>query len=188
VGTAQITQPDGSTTTQNRAIGRLKIRGLQTNLTWKYKDYALYSNYTFTNPKNVEPTDSDGSLITDTQGNPLQTRIGDIASHQINLGVNAIYWNRLNVNLRLNYVGNKKTGKNTTVEANPLDEIGAYTTLNGAITLENVLPNASLQIIANNILDKEYAHPGARSADGKILAAQFPQNRRNIMLRLLADF
>ena len=46
----------------------------------------------------------------------------------------------------------------------------------------------SLQVIMNNILDKEYAHPGARSADGKILASMFPQNRRNTMLRLLADF
>ena len=188
VGTAQITQSDGSTTTQNQAIGRLEIRGLQANTTWKYENYALYGNYTYTNPKNVEPTDSDGNLITDVQGNPLEVRIGDIASHQINIGVNANYWNHLNVNLRLNYVGAKKTGKNTTVEANPLDEIGAYTTLNGAITLENVLPNASLQITASNILNKEYAHPGARSADGKILAAMFPQNRRNIMLRLLADF
>ena len=155
---------DGTTTTQNQAIGRLSIRGVQATATWRYGANSVYGNYTYTHPRNVEPTDSEGNLLTDAQGNPLEIRIGDIASHQLNLGVNARFLDRLNLNVRLNHVGARQTGRHTTVDANPLDEIDAYTVLNGTFGVENVLPGVSVQLIVNNILDNAYFHPGARSA------------------------
>lgn len=188
VGTARITLPDGTTTTQNQAIGRLRIQGLQATATWKKDWYSFYGNYTYTNPKNVEPRDNDGDLIVDDNDNVISIRIGDIASHQLNLGGNARVWRNLNLNLRLNYVGSKKTGANTTVFDNPLDVIDGYLVLNGAVTYENIVPGVSGQLIVNNLLDKEYFHPGARSADGKILASRFPQNRRQVLLRMFTDF
>lgn len=188
VGTARITLPDGTTTTQNQAIGRLRIRGLQANASWKPGRFEVWGNYTYTDPVNVEPRDNEGNLIVDGQGRVQTIRIGDIAAHRVNVGANALFWDRLNVGMRLNWVGERKTGKETTIFDNPLDQIDAYWVVNGAATYQNLLPGVSAQVVVNNVLDRAYFHPGARSADGKILASRFPQNRRQALVRLFADF
>ena len=188
VGTARITLPDGATTTQNQAIGRLRIRGLQANASWKPGRFEVWGNYTYTDPVNVEPRDNEGNLIVDAQGRVQPIRIGDIAAHRVNVGANALFRDRLNVGARLNWVGERKTGKETTIFDNPLDRIEAYWVLHGAATYQNFLPGISAQVVVNNVLDRAHFHPGARSADGKILASRFPQNRRQVMLRVFADF
>jgi iron complex outermembrane receptor protein len=124
----------------------------------------------------------------DSRGEPLEVRIGDIASHRLNLGVNARWMDHLNVNLRLNYVGKRKTGPTTTVRENPFDSIDAYAVLNGALTYQNLVPGLDLQVTVNNILNREYFHPGVQVADGIHLATRLPQNRRNTMLRLMFAF
>lgn len=158
-------------TTQHQAIGNLQIQGVQSNIYFNYLNYSTYLNYTFTNPHKI--TDE-------------KIRIGDIASHHINWGINAIYFNKLNINLRGNYVGKRLTGKETTVSNNPLDKIEPYFIMNGTISYK-IYKDISAQIIINNILDKEYFDPGVRSANGIYYASKLPQNNRNFIFKINID-
>ncbi|MBI4509961.1 MAG: TonB-dependent receptor plug domain-containing protein, partial [Deltaproteobacteria bacterium] len=94
---ADLTCPDGQTT-QNQAIGKLRIFGVQAGAKYRRRNYGAYANYYYVNPKRVNDDDT-------------TTRIGDIANHHANAGVNARFIDNLNLNLRLNYVGDKPTGK-----------------------------------------------------------------------------
>ena len=175
VGTQTVIyEEDGTTieTTQHQPIGNLQIQGVQSRLNFKYNNYSAYANYTFSNPYKIE----DGNRI----------RIGDIASHQVNLGFNVLYFRKLNINLRTNLVGAKPTGENTTVSSNPVNEIDAYFILNGAISY-TVYKRISLQVSVNNILDRQYFHPGVRSANGDYYSSQIPQNERNFMGKLIIE-
>lgn len=169
VGTADVVY-DGENTTQHQAIGSLCIMGLQGTANYKYKNYDMYLNYTLTNPQN-------------TQGDE-DVRIGDIASYQINAGINARFLEHLNFNLRMNHVGERKTGSNTTISENPYDKINGYTVFNGAVTYDNIIDGLSGQVVVNNIFDAKYYDPGVRSADGIYYAARLPQNERNFMVSL----
>ncbi|MCK5148580.1 TonB-dependent receptor [bacterium] len=173
VGTATVAY-GGGTTTQHRAIGSLQIRGTQIRAKYKNSNYDAYLYYTYSDPQNTEG-ESD-------------IRIGDIAGHRINFGINARYFDHLNLNLRMNYVGERKTGEETTISNNPFDVIDAYTVFHGAITYKNIIGGISLQLAINNVFNTEYFHPGVRSADGVYYAARMPQNRRNFILKLMYDF
>ncbi len=171
VGTVNVVYTDENgntiTTTQHQAIGKLRIFGVQSRILFKMNNYSLYANYTYTYPNQIN---EDGSL----------TRIGDIASHSGNIGINALYFGKLNINLRANIVGDKLTGKNTTIASNPYDVIDGYWLLNGAITY-NIFRDFYLQLSSENILNVKYYSPGVRSANGTYYAAIIPQNER--MLR-----
>jgi outer membrane receptor for ferrienterochelin and colicins len=78
------------------------------------------------------------------------------------------------------------TGKETTVSNNPLNKINPYCILNGAV-LYKISKDISVQILVNNIFDKEYFDPGVRSANGIYYASELPQNRRNFILKLYID-
>lgn len=164
---------DSIETTQHQAKGSLSIQGIQTDIKASYGNYRAYFNYTFTKPYNAENKDS-------------MVRIGDIASHRVNFGLNALFFNKLNANIRMNWVGKRKTGKNTTISDNPLDVIDSYFLTNMAITYE-LVNGVSVQLSVNNLFNKEYFHPGVRSANGRYYAAKMPQNERNFMLKLLFD-
>lgn len=172
VGTAEV-EYEGGTTTQHQALGSLRIIGGQADVRYKYKNYEIFSNVTYTDPQNTEGDED--------------VRIGDIADYGIRFGINAKYFEKLNINLRGNYIGEKPTGENTTISANPLDKIDAYFVLNSAISYQ-LLDSVTGQVIVNNILDEEYFHPGVRSAGGGYYAAKMPQNERNVMVRLLYEF
>lgn len=172
VGTATVDY-EGGNTTQHQPMGSLAIQGVQLRIDYKYQNYNTYFNYTFTNPQNTEGDED--------------VRIGDIASHQINFGVNALFIKKLNVNLRANYVGEKETGQNTTISANPFDKIDSYFVLNSTITYNNLIKGVTPQLIINNLLDIEYFHPGVRSAGGDYYGSRLPQNERNIMFRVFLD-
>ncbi len=161
------------------ASGQWQIRGIVARMAYKTGDLNFYANYTYSNPVNItDPT----------------TLVGDIAKHQINIGANGSFFkNRLNINLRGNYVGSKST-----VITNPLVEIPAYLIFYSAITAQNIkyLPGWSLQLTVNNILDnnildsntREYYHPGIREASNTPYVAAMPQNRRNLWVKLYYDF
>ncbi len=173
--------PDGSTT-QFQNTGALRIQGLQANAALDLGEWTLWGNYTWADPRNTEPKGSDGL--------PLggERPIGDIAEHQVNLGVGARLRDRFDLNLRLNWVGTKNTGRDTTVEANPFEEIDAYLVAHASLTYEGILPGTSLQLVVHNLFDEEYYHPGPRSADGDVLTARSPQPERSVYLRLLYSF
>ncbi len=167
---------NGGTTLQNQAVGELKIQGIQSNVSWKKNNYKAYFNYTFTSPFNNRI--ENGELTEDFE------RIGDIASHQFNIGLNAFYFDHLNVNLRFNYVGERETGPGTSVPANMRTFDPVYL-LNGALMYKNLLPHFDLQFGCNNIFDFQYSDPGIRTADGVSNAMATPQLGRNYYVKLI---
>lgn len=164
---------EGSTTQQFQANGSFNVQGIQAQGSYQYYNYDLWANYTFTRPT--------------SQGG--EERVGDIASHQFNIGVNATYFDDLlNVNVRLNHVGRRLTGAETTVSSNPLTSIDPYTIVNSAFTISGEplgLDNLSTQLIINNLLGTDYEHPGIRSANGSTFASSIPQESRHFIIRLL---
>ncbi len=162
-------------------LGALRIRGVQATASWRLGDFGLSGNYTYTDPRNTEPLDE--------LGNPLagvdELRIADIAAHQLNLGVDARFRDRLDVNLRVNWVDRRRTGAGTTAPANPSSGIDAYLVTHGAVRYRDLLPGLDAQLIFNNLLDADYEHPGVRAADGVGFAARLPQAERAVFLRFL---
>jgi outer membrane cobalamin receptor len=177
LGTADVTYIDENgnliTTTQNQALGSLHIYGAQAEIKYKKNGNTAYLNYTYTNPNNTEENSN--------------IRVGDIASHQVNIGGYITLKEKLIVSLRMNFVGEKPTGSETTISSNPYNKIDAYTILHSSITY-NINKNLSLQGTINNILNTEYFHPGVRSANGEYYAARLPQNERNIQLKILYNY
>ncbi len=159
-------------TTRHEAMGSLHISGLQTNVIYKTKNYSAYLNYTYTLPYNIENDD--------------EIRVGDIATHKFNAGFNVHFFSKLNINLRMNYVGEKRTGENTTISENPYSKINSYILLNSAINYR-ITKNLTIQMSVNNILNTLYYDPGVRSANGIYYAARMPQNERNFMFKIYID-
>jgi outer membrane receptor for ferrienterochelin and colicins len=168
---------DSTHTTYFTATGQQQIRGVHAIGTFRHKNFETYFNYTFTNPTYIE---------TDMNGNPNghKVRIGDMASHQFNLGANYL-WNDFNFNLRMNWVGKRSTGPGTSVPTNlSTDAFTSYAILNGVISYDIHPTGIKIDLIANNIFNTEYFSPGVRSADGQIYSSKLPQKGRNIHFRL----
>ncbi|MCD4679766.1 MAG: TonB-dependent receptor [Bacteroidales bacterium] len=175
VGTGYAKLPDGSITGQNQAIGQLNIYGLQSTFTYQHDNFSFYANYTYTQPEeNIlvagEPTDD-------------YQRLGDISDHRINLGGNILFFDHLNINLRLNYFSQRPVGEGTSVPSNP-GNFPAHTIVNGAISYFNIIKGHNGQLILNNIFNTEYSDPGIRSADGNAYSYRTPQKGSNFMIRL----
>jgi len=179
VGTA-IVSYQGGTTGQNRAIGALKISGLESAMTLKFDKLQFYANYNYSNPQN-NILDKNGNLTGEYQ------RIGDISSHRINCGVQYTFWEHLLTHLRMNYYSDRPVGPETSVSANPGNFPGVFL-LNGTIAYDNIFPGFTLQFIGNNLTNKEYSDPGIRSADGNSYAYRTPQKDRNFIIRLMYQF
>jgi len=171
VGTVPDVNDPGKEINEN--IGTFSIFGAQANAYYKLPGFTAYLNYTFTDPQ-----DEDNNL-----------RIGDIASHRINLGATKMFFDKLSVNLRANLIGDRATGEGTTVAANPDDDIiTGYMLLNSAIGYKGLVPGLTLQLVANNLLDEVYYHPGPRSASGTFYTSRVLQRERYFLLRVYYDF
>lgn len=157
-----------TTTTQFQSEGELLVYGGHLVATYQKKNLSLYFNYTYTNP-----VDQRKAL-----------RIGDIASHQCNLGGNYSY-KGFNLNLRSNVIGKRQTGQGTTVPGNS-DEFPAYAIFNGALSyhLPFLNTNMHFDFMVNNILNTEYYSPGVRVADNRQFSSSLPQKRQNMHVRL----
>lgn len=178
VGTGIVQLPDGTTTGQNQAIGALKIQGLQSNLTAKLDQYTIYMNFTYTDPKN--------NILKDGELTNTYQRIGDIASFHFNSGVNASYFDHLNISLRMNYIGKRPVGSSTSVGSNPGD-FPATVLFNSSVMYKEILPGLNAQLIVNNLFDLKYSDPGIRSADGDFYSYRTPQRGRNFLIRLIYE-
>ncbi len=175
VGLGRGELPNGDPTFQNQAVGSLEVTGLQANLEWKRGDYELAANYTYT-----DPTSTDGGD---------EARIADIAEHSVNVIANAHFHRDWNVNLRLNYVGERQTGPGTTAPNNPDGPVPSYFVAGAALAYEGRhLHGSKLQLLVNNLFDEAYSHPGIGDAGGRVLASRLPQNERSIFLRLIYNF
>lgn len=193
---AVASSTDSKGITQNRNIGSYHILGTMTHLRYRASNrLSAYANHTFMLPNQV----ADGITA-----NFKPLRIGDIASHHLNAGVNFYFkFKKIQTNLdfRANYVGSKKVGPGTTQSGNlgvPDNTINAYLIFNGAIHLApKNISWMHISIVANNLLnnnildadDKRYYHPGPRTASGSFnniagFVPYVPQRPRNLMVRI----
>jgi outer membrane receptor for ferrienterochelin and colicins len=178
IGT-KVVPYQGTTTTQNQAIGEYRIMGIQAEGIYKLENYLFSINYTYCEPKNTK----------DLNDKTTDIRIGDIASHRINLDANALFFKHLQLNLRVNYVGERLTGKTTTIVDNPLNSIEAYINTNLTMSYNNFfVKDLTLQAACYNLLDTQYYHPGLRAADGLTYSARIPQPLRNFMAKVIYNF
>ena len=168
---------DGVESTRNEAEGSLEILGFQTSAQYKIGNYSIYGNYSYVLPK-VEKLDTNGV------GTNEFIRIGDIASHRLNLGINATYFENLNINLRANFASRRPVGPETSVNENTLGDFPSFALLNGAITYKNLIPGLQAQVSVSNILDHAYSDPGIRSADGISRPYRIPQRGLFAMFKL----
>ncbi len=166
-----------ATVTQNQNVGQFNIFGVQSNLAYKNKGISIDLNYTYANPKQTQ----------DDNENKVDLRVGDISTHHINGIINYLFFNKLNVNFRTNYMSGRPVGVGTTVPANP-ENFPGYFISNTAIGLVNVLKNATLQLVCNNLFDRKYFHPGVRTADGIATPSSILQPGRNIFIKLNYEF
>jgi len=167
----------GTRTTQFRAIGQSQIQGVQFVGETKILDkVSLFANFTMMDPKRIS---------TGTSGTQ-EVRIGDISNFSVNAGVNAKFINdKLNLNLRANFVGDKPTGAKTSVNGSPFSKTPSYTMINSAISY-NINKSIMFQIITNNLLDLEYVAPGVRAASG-VQSSRIPQPGRTMTVRIIAN-
>lgn len=176
-GSSFCSDPEG-TTGQFQNIGSLRVRGIQARAEWKREDYSLWGNYTFTDPLNTNPVGSDAEDL----------RIADIASHQVNLGVDATLFRKLTLSARINYVGSRDRGPETTVGADRFTVIDAYTVAHLTVGYKDILPHTHLQVIVNNLFDEEYFDPGVRESNNVAFADRLPQRGRSLYARILFSF
>ncbi len=176
VGTVDVKDNPGKI--QNANIGRFNIKGLQANVVYKNDTYSAYFNYTLCDPEQ-----------TYSEAGKVENRVGDIASHQYNIGGDKLFFGQLNVNLRMNFTGKRPVGAGTTVPLNS-DHFPAATILNSAITWSNqkLVPGLSLQLVCNNILNTTYYHPGTKAAEGINSPTAILQRGRHFLLNLSYDF
>jgi len=171
-------------TGQFQNIGRLQVRGIEADLKYRGARLDAFLNYTFTHPYDTNPR------AAGLEGGS-QVRVGDIASHHLNGGVDLKLFRDLNADLRANFVGSRRTGIGTTVPANPFSEIGSYATASITLTYTRILLPASrgsrLQLGIDNLFDRLYYDPGISEASG-IFTARLPQAGRSVFVRLATAY
>jgi outer membrane receptor for ferrienterochelin and colicins len=178
---------DGSFTNQNQGKGKAEIFGINAMVDYKWKDLTCYANYTYTLPYSKDPVDSNGDPILDENGEPYtKLRISDIADHQANIGVNYLYKEILNINLRANIMSQRQTGLETTVPTNP-DKFDPYFVLNGSISYTPKKTGLTVQLSGFNLLNTEYFSPGLDEATG-VNSSSLRQNGLNMYLSLFYEF
>ena len=170
VGTVPV---EGSTTqTMNANIGKFRITGVMATATYQIPTFSVFFNYTFCDPRQVY-----------SEQGTVDNRVGDISSNQFTLGANKSFFNQLNINLRLNFVGDRKVGSGTTVPLNT-DKFPTTAVLNGTISYNNQkwVPGLSLQLVCNNILNTNYFDPGTKTADGVNSPTEILQEGRHFLI------
>lgn len=174
VGTVSVIDPKtGNPTTKNDGVGSLRIQGIQANITAQIaKNYSVYANLSYTDPYNTEKG---------------EIRVGDIPTTSFNVGADISLLDYFRLNLRANYIGERPSGTGTSVPANPFGTFSSVLLLNGTLSIENLLPNVTGQLIVNNMTNLEYFDPGVRSADGAFYSGRTPQREQNIMFRIMYD-
>jgi outer membrane receptor protein involved in Fe transport len=162
--------------------GELRVTGAQATATADVGALSLFGNYTYTSPYNIKPTDDFGDPLEGIS----RLRVGDIASHHLNLGVDA-RWRRFDGDLRVNVVSSRRTGLGTTAYYNPERSVPGYAVTNGAL-LYDFGHGVAAQLIVNNLFNASYKDPGVAAADGVRFASSVPQPGRSAFLRLLTRF
>lgn len=151
-------------------------------------EIKVFGNYTITRDRNMKTlfdiqANGAGNI---TSISPIYDgkEIDNIAAKKGNIGINILFFKKLNVNLRLNYVGKRKApitnkyfqpydptfiSKNYPyqIEGTPDGYMSAYTLLNATITYKDIfgIEGLELQLIGRNILNKSYGGMGRQSGN-----------------------
>ena len=122
------------------------------------------------------------------------TKLGDIAPHKINAGINIPYQHNWNINLRANYVGEREFyTRNPLREQN--EKLDSYLVFDA--TVRYVYQQLSLTFVTRNLFEEEYLHPGVESANsgndftaraGGYQNSALPQEGRSYYLTLSLEF
>ncbi|MEA2238060.1 MAG: outer rane receptor for ferrienterochelin and colicin [Thermoanaerobaculia bacterium] len=155
---------------QNR--DEIRVRGLELTARHRIAAAEIWANYTHVQPEQRIPSAAD-SKATEI------VRVPNIATDQINLGVDA-EWHQLTAAVRTHYSGRRKIGLGTAFTSYPDDQqVGAYATTAFALTYRDVVPKLSLQLLADNVFDKQYFAVGSETLPSVL------QNGRTVSVRMI---
>ena len=161
---------------QNRNIGKARVFGVECDSSINLSDRLnLYLNYTYSDG---EYSDLPATLIaspTAYGGNAIP----DIPKHKINAGVTWYAIPDVSINLRANYVGERKT-----VQTDPIHKVDDYIIYHANFRWQNVLVKGLyLDLLVRNLFDNRDAFdPGIRTATGEYYPTMQPISGRNIWL------
>ena len=175
--------------------GEREIWGLEYKLKYTAPNFIAdsselsgYLNYTFTHVES-----SDHFNHQSGQWEDGSTELGDIAPHKVNAGVNLPIRSSWNLNIRGNYVGERKL-----YSRNPLRAKGrtldSYLVLNG--TLNYAYRGLTVSVKLLNLLKKQYFHPGLEQAasgdDFAVRSSGFtnsilPQPGRSYLIKVILN-
>lgn len=151
-------------------------------------DFKFFGNCSITRQRDIHSkldvqADSAGKILSIS---PIYggSEIDNIAERKANLGVNAVFFKKLNLNLRMNLVGRRKaplTNKyyqpydfNFTskfypyqIEGKPDGYMSGYALLNATITYKELfnIDGLEIQIICRNLLNNAYSGMGRQSGN-----------------------
>ncbi|GAB4029236.1 hypothetical protein GCM10028809_19180 [Spirosoma gilvum] len=168
VGTVVVSLETGGNTQQFQGVGSRQIWGIQGEGSYKASRFNAWWNFTYTNP--IDLSDNE--------------RLSDIADYMVNAGGNYEITKKLALYVSGNYVSARKSGVGTAGSNNPIDRFDPYLLVNANLTYQNVINGLSIQLSANNALNKEYFVPGIREADNTTYVSRFPQERRLLSIGL----
>lgn len=119
------------------------------------------------------------SQLFDLPAIPASGPIPNIARHKFNMGLTYYPLRNLSLNLRLNYVSERRT-----ISTNPESTIPAYYFWSGNIRWDNLLGNESmyLELLVRNLTNEQFWDPGIRTATGGYYPTRHPLENRNIWL------
>ena len=143
--------------------------GGMANIGYRTNKFRFDLNGTFFDPVEELLDSAEDFLTAELEGDPLpdnEKRVGDIANLRVNMGITTFLENEVfesSINLRANYVGEKKVGPETTQQFNlGLEGTGLfpeYLVVNSNIIVGlKKLPSAKIAISINNILNVKNLH------------------------------
>jgi outer membrane receptor protein involved in Fe transport len=163
---------------QNR--DSIRVRGLELTARHRMAAAEIWANYTHVQPEQTIPAAADPDAA-DPNAAPEVLRVPNIATDQFNVGVEA-EWRQLTADVRTHYSGRRKIGRGTTFVTHPDDlgpQVDAYATTAVSLTYKDLLPKLSVQLLADNIFDKQYFAVGSETLPSVL------QNGRTVSVRMI---
>jgi outer membrane receptor protein involved in Fe transport len=170
--------PDPCAMNQNR--DEILVRGLELTARHRIAAAEIWANYTHVQPEQRIPSADDPNAA-DPNAATEVVRVPNIATDQINVGVDA-EWRQLTAAVRTHYSGRRRIGHGTAFVTSPDklgDHVDAYSTTAFSLTYRDLLPKLSIQLLADNVFDKQYSVVGA-----ELLPAVL-QNGRTVSVRMI---
>ncbi|BDD09032.1 hypothetical protein FUAX_14640 [Fulvitalea axinellae] len=153
-------------------LGDVDVYGVMFSLNYRVKNWSVYANYAFAKSE-LKPKDGE------------KVDVGALAESVGNLGVNMLFFKKLNFNVNANYISEIKVGEGTSSYYNPYGEFPSVVKLNAAVTFNEVVPGLTLQVSGENLLNENYNSPGMLSADGVLRSSYIPQAKASIFGKVI---